>query len=312
MQRPGGITYHQAPALGAPELKAFSSIVPQEMLGRVAEAEEGERRLGEDRDGDDQHRVGEDQRQRVGEDVGADDVACRWRRAPGRARRTRARAGSAPGRGRSARCPAHEVSPITTIRTVSDGLSRRARTIISGSVGITRNQFSSGVEDAVGPAAEVAAGEADGRAEHGRDQRRGEADDDRDAGADEELREDVGAVLGRAEDVAPARRLRGRRGWRRSGRRARAGCRRSRRRRQRQHAEPEAAAPGPEQQRRRRWRRLRRGAAAAARRRDRPSLIATAPAGRGRSRGSRRAGWRGSRRRRRPGRSPAAPGSPCR
>ena len=32
MQSPGGITYHQAPALGAPELNAFSSIVPQEML----------------------------------------------------------------------------------------------------------------------------------------------------------------------------------------------------------------------------------------------------------------------------------------
>ena len=39
--------------------------------------------------------------------------------------------------------PAHEVRPITAIRTVSEGFSTRARTIISGSVGITRNQFSS-------------------------------------------------------------------------------------------------------------------------------------------------------------------------
>jgi hypothetical protein len=39
--------------------------------------------------------------------------------------------------------PAQEVSPITAISTVSEGLSSRASTIISGSVGITRNQFSS-------------------------------------------------------------------------------------------------------------------------------------------------------------------------
>ena len=32
MQSPGGTTYHQAPALGAPELNAFSSIVPQEIF----------------------------------------------------------------------------------------------------------------------------------------------------------------------------------------------------------------------------------------------------------------------------------------
>jgi hypothetical protein len=32
MQRPGGTTYHHAPALGAPELNAFSSIVPHEIL----------------------------------------------------------------------------------------------------------------------------------------------------------------------------------------------------------------------------------------------------------------------------------------
>ena len=31
MQSPGGITYHQAPALGAPAWNAFSSIVPHEI-----------------------------------------------------------------------------------------------------------------------------------------------------------------------------------------------------------------------------------------------------------------------------------------
>ena len=32
MQSPGGTTYHQAPALGAPDSKPASSIVPHEML----------------------------------------------------------------------------------------------------------------------------------------------------------------------------------------------------------------------------------------------------------------------------------------
>ena len=31
MHSPGGTTYHHAPALGAPESNAFSSIVPHEM-----------------------------------------------------------------------------------------------------------------------------------------------------------------------------------------------------------------------------------------------------------------------------------------
>ena len=31
MHRPGGITYHHAPALGAPDENAFSSIEPHEM-----------------------------------------------------------------------------------------------------------------------------------------------------------------------------------------------------------------------------------------------------------------------------------------
>jgi hypothetical protein len=31
MHSPGGITYHQAPALGAPDENAFSSIVPHEI-----------------------------------------------------------------------------------------------------------------------------------------------------------------------------------------------------------------------------------------------------------------------------------------
>ena len=70
MQSPGGITYHHASALGAPDVERVLEHRAPGDPGRVAEAEERERRLGEDRHGDDQDRVGEDQRQRVGEDVG--------------------------------------------------------------------------------------------------------------------------------------------------------------------------------------------------------------------------------------------------
>src|SRR6185503_9084426 len=49
------------------------------------------------------------------------------------------------------------------------------------------------------------ADEPDERAEQRRDHRRREADDDRDAGADEQLREDVRADLGGAEPVLGAR-----------------------------------------------------------------------------------------------------------
>ena len=153
------------------------------------------------------------------------------------------------------------------------------------------------VEDAVGPAAEVAAGEADRRAEHGRDQRRREADDDRDPGADEELREDVGAALGRAEDVAPARRGEHVEARARSGRTGRSALPKIARKIE--QAEDTECRTG-----RARCRTAARGGES----RDRPAgggaaaatsrvLIAPAPAGRGRSRGSRRAGWRRSPRR---------------
>ena len=142
MQSPGGITYHQARRSAPPSSKAFSSIEPQRDPGRVAEAEEGERGLREDRDGDDQDRVGEDQRQRVGEDVGADDVGVARPQRPG----ALDEGALAQGQHLGADDPAGarpRGQPDDAISTASDGSSRRASTIISGSVGITRNQFSS-------------------------------------------------------------------------------------------------------------------------------------------------------------------------
>ena len=60
-----------------------------------------------------------------------------------RARSTNARSLSVSTCERTIRpVPAQLVSPITRISTVSDGLSSRASTTISGSAGMTRNQFS--------------------------------------------------------------------------------------------------------------------------------------------------------------------------
>ena len=60
-----------------------------------------------------------------------------------RARSTNARSFSVSTCERTIRpVPAQLVSPITAISTVSDGSSTRASTTISGSCGITRNQFS--------------------------------------------------------------------------------------------------------------------------------------------------------------------------
>ena len=74
MQTPGGTIAHQAPTETAECRKAFWMMVPQETRCRVAETDEGEGCLEEDRGGDREHRLGDEQRRHVGQDVAADDV----------------------------------------------------------------------------------------------------------------------------------------------------------------------------------------------------------------------------------------------
>ena len=61
---PGGTIAHHAPARSPARWKAFSMIVPQRDRARVAQPEERERRLVEDRDRDRQHGVRDQQRRR--------------------------------------------------------------------------------------------------------------------------------------------------------------------------------------------------------------------------------------------------------
>ena len=221
MQSPGGTTYHHAPALGARRLEAgLEHRAPRDAV-RVAEAEEGQPRLGEDRHRHDQHRVGEDQRQRVGEDVGADDVAVarpqRPRALDERAllQRQHLRAHDPPG-ARPARQPDHEDQHGQ--RRVEQAREHdHQRQLRDDEEPVLER-----VEDAVGPAAEVAADQPDRGAQHGRDDRGGEADDDRHARAHHQLREHVRARLGGAEPVRGRRAARAPRCSTRAGRRARA------------------------------------------------------------------------------------------
>ena len=74
MQRPGGTRYHQAPSEIAPSRRRIRGCCPGDAEG-VAQPQEGERGLGEDRDRYDEDGVGEDQGEDVGEDVTGDDLA---------------------------------------------------------------------------------------------------------------------------------------------------------------------------------------------------------------------------------------------
>ena len=216
MHRPGGITYHHAPALGAPDSNAFSSIVPHEI------------RVGSPRPRNDSaasERIATATISTVlakisgsvfGQDVLADDVGVAGAERPGalderplaQGQHLRPHDPSRPGpRRQPDHRDQHRQRRVQQPR--QDDHQRQRRD--------DQEPVLERVEAAVGPAAEVAADEPDDRAQHRRDQRRGEADDDRDPRADQDLREDVGAVLGRPErcgssSAAPARRGSTRRG----------------------------------------------------------------------------------------------------
>ena len=248
MQSPGGITYHQAPGARRARLEpGLEHRAPRDRVGspRPRNASDASE---QDRDGHDQHRVGEDQRQRVGQDVGADDVAVARAQRPrplderALLQRQHLRAHDPPRAG-PARQPDHEDQHgqrrLEQAREHDHQRQRRDH----------QEPVLEGVEAAVGPAAEVAADQPDRRAQHRRDERRGEADDDRHARAHQQLREHVRARLGRAQPVLGPTAARARRCSRRAGPRARAARRRRPRNANRpSSADAEQPAPGPEQQ----------------------------------------------------------------
>ena len=139
-------------------------------LGRIAEAEEGQGGLREDRHGDDQHRVGEDQRQRVGEDVGLDDVGVSGSQRPGPlderalAKGQDLGADDPPGARPGRQADDRDQDDQRRVEDAGQNDHQRQRRD-------DQEPVLEGVEDAVRPATEVAAGEADDRAQNGRDQR---------------------------------------------------------------------------------------------------------------------------------------------
>ena len=119
--------YHQAAGGDRADLERVVEHRAPRDPGRVAEAEEAQRRLGQDRDRDGQRGVGEDHRHHVGQHVLAPSGASARRRAPGRARgRARSLIDSVWLRISSA-VPGQEVTPITMTMLTSERPSTRGQ-----------------------------------------------------------------------------------------------------------------------------------------------------------------------------------------
>ena len=73
-QMPGGSTAHHASLMIASSLNAFSIRLPHEIVAGVTEPEEGDKGLGEDRIGDQENRVRNEERRHLGQDVAHDEA----------------------------------------------------------------------------------------------------------------------------------------------------------------------------------------------------------------------------------------------
>ena len=143
-------------------VRLLEHLAPRRRL-RVAEAEERQRRLGEDGDRHGERRVGEDQRGHVGQHVPADDVAAAGAERPGALDERAARATDSTWARVIRATYGHDVTPMTRITFHTDGPRMRASTIASGRNGITRNQSVRRIRNAVGPAAEEPGDDPDER-----------------------------------------------------------------------------------------------------------------------------------------------------
>ena len=201
---PGGTIAHQAPVEIAARSKAFSMIVPERDPARVAQAEERQRRLVEDRDRDRQHRVRDQQRRDLRQHVAGDDPQVPGPERPrplhvdALAHALHLRADH-PRRRRPEQDPDHDhdVEEARAPDRRHDDHQRH--------VGNDEEVVGDPHQDRVGPAAEVAGGDADGAADHHRDEGRREADHERDPCAPHQQRDHVDAAVVEAERMAPGR-----------------------------------------------------------------------------------------------------------
>ena len=206
MQTPGGTIAHQAPADTAECRKAFSMIVPQLTRCRVAQADEGQRRLEEDGAGHGEHRLGDEQRRHVGQDVPADDVEVAGAQAP--------RAAHEAALLERVHLGAHHVGdahPAEQADDEHDVVDRLPEQRREHDHQGQRRDDEEEVGDAghrgLPPAALVAGEDAERAADQHGDERGGEADEHRVLGAGDDQAEHVDAGVVGAQPVGGRRRL---------------------------------------------------------------------------------------------------------
>ncbi len=171
---------------------------------RIAEAEEADRRLGQDRPADRQRAVEQRQRQDVRRDVEEDRAPRAGARDLCRLDEGRAAARSAPGSGSPARYRTRGEAPSPGRCSRCSAARKATRTITNGRNGIPKATSVIRIRVVVDPAAEVPGDQTDERADEDDEERRREADQQRGPGAVDQLREDV------APDVrGPERKVRG-------------------------------------------------------------------------------------------------------
>ena len=180
---------------------------PRERV-RVAEAEVREPGLAEDRERDDQDGVGPHERHHVGQDVAAHDPDVRG---PLRARALDelALAQREHLRAHDARRPRPAGDREHEHDDAGPAARDPPRVVLQERRHEHRERYERDHEEpvveegqhAVDPAAEVAGADAHDRSDHGRRDAGDEADDERDAGAEQELREQVAPRLVRPEPV---------------------------------------------------------------------------------------------------------------
>ena len=205
-QTPGGTIAHQASLRTASPVEGVLDQLPPGDERRVAEAEEGDVGLGEDRDRDREHRVGDEERHHLRQHVLADQPLVAG------AQRTGARdvgsladalrlGADEPGRARPVDEPDDEddVGQAAAEERGDDDHQR--------DVGDHEDVVGDAHEHRVALAAVEARPEPDRPADEHGDERRCEADDERDARARDDEREHVRPTVVGAEPVGARRRL---------------------------------------------------------------------------------------------------------
>ncbi len=206
---PGGTIAHQAPGRDRGPLEGVLDHLAQRDRARVAEPEERERRLVEDRDRDGQHRVRDQERRHLGQHVPSDDPPVARPERPG-ALHVDALAHALHLRAQDARRARPEQDPdhdddVADARPPDRGDDDHQRHVRDDDEVVGDPH-----QDGVDLAAEVARGQADGAADQDRHDRRREAHEERDPRPPHQQRDHVDAPVVEPERVSRRGRPEGR------------------------------------------------------------------------------------------------------